>query len=181
MNYMQHEMQYKVEKNQLGKQFTQQAKFSLEQKTQQIQQQIQQTQQMQKISPKQQGLSLVGLIICLAVLSLIAILGFRIVPSTIEYFAIKKAIVDAKVVGGSVSEIRDAFDRQARVGYITAVAGKDLDIVKEGDDQADIAFSYQKNISLFGPVSLTITYEGSTPGYHPIKKKPTSATQPAAC
>jgi hypothetical protein len=57
--------------------------------------------------------------------------------------------------------MRAAFNRQADVGYIDAIAGKDLTIVKNGDD-TDISFAYQKTIPLVGPVSLLIDYAGST-------------------
>jgi len=57
--------------------------------------------------------------------------------------------------------MRAAFNRQAEVGYIDAIDGKDLDIVKNGDD-TEISFAYQKTIPLAGPVSLLIDYAGST-------------------
>lgn len=57
--------------------------------------------------------------------------------------------------------MRAAFNRQAEVGYIDAIDGKDLDIVKNGDD-TEISFAYQKTIPLGGPVSLLIDYAGST-------------------
>lgn len=109
----------------------------------------------------QQGLSLVGLILLLAIVGVIAVLAMKIVPTATEYFSIKKAISSVKAGGGSIPEMRAAFDRQAEVGYIDAISGRDLDIVKNGDD-AEISFAYQKIIPLFGPASLLIDYAGST-------------------
>jgi type II secretory pathway pseudopilin PulG len=110
---------------------------------------------------RQQGLSLTGLILILIVVGLIAVVGMKVVPTFTEYMSIKKAIASVKAAGGSIPEMRNAFNRQAEVGYIDAISGNDLDIVKNGDD-ADISFSYQKTIPLAGPVSLLINYEGST-------------------
>ncbi len=109
----------------------------------------------------QQGITLVGLIVVLAVIGAIAVLAMKVTPTVTEYFSIKKAIASVKAAGGSVPEMRAAFNRQAEVGYIDAIDGKDLDIVKNGDD-TEISFAYQKTIPLGGPVSLLIDYAGST-------------------
>jgi type II secretory pathway pseudopilin PulG len=109
----------------------------------------------------QRGLTLVGLIFLLAIVGMIAVLAMKVTPTVTEYFSIKRAIGSVKAAGGSVPEMRAAFDRQAEVGYIDAINGKDLNIVKNGDN-AEISFAYQKTIPLVGPVSLLIDYAGST-------------------
>lgn len=109
----------------------------------------------------QSGLSLVGLILVLAVIGVIAVLAMKIVPTATEYFSIKKAVESVKKSGGSIVEMRAHFDREAEVGYIDAISGKDLDILKNGND-VEISFAYQKIIPLFGPASLLIDYAGST-------------------
>jgi type II secretory pathway pseudopilin PulG len=114
-----------------------------------------------RIRRNEQGVSLAGLIVLLAIIGVIAVLGMKVVPTFTEFMSIKKAIASVKVQGGSIPEMRAAFNRQADVGYIDAIAGKDLTIVKNGDD-ADISFAYQKTIPLVGPVSLLIDYAGST-------------------
>lgn len=109
----------------------------------------------------QQGITLVSLILVLAVIGAIAVLALKVTPTVTEYFSIKKAIASVKTSGGSIPEMRAAFNRQAEVGYIDAISGTDLDITKNGDD-AEISFAYQKTIPLVGPVSLLIDYAGST-------------------
>ena len=110
---------------------------------------------------KQQGITLFGLIVVLAVLGCIGVLVAKVTPTTIEYFSIKKAIATARTAGTTVQEIQNAFNKQAEVGYIDAITGKDLEITKNGDD-IQISFAYQKKIPLVGPVSLLIDYAGST-------------------
>lgn len=110
---------------------------------------------------RQQGLTLVGLIFVLAIAAVIAVLGMKVVPTAIEYSAIRKSIVAAKAAGTTTGEIRAAFDRQANVGYIDAITGKDLDIVKV-DGEMEVSFAYQKKIPLFGPASLLLEYAGTT-------------------
>jgi len=110
---------------------------------------------------RQQGVSLLSLILLLAVACIIAVLAMKVVPTVTEYFSAKKAIESLKAAGGSSLDMRAAFTRQAEVGYITSIKGTDLDIVRNGDD-VDISFAYEKEIPLFGPVSLLINYSAST-------------------
>lgn len=110
---------------------------------------------------RQTGVSLGGLIIILAIIGLGAVLAMKVTPTVSEYMGIKHAIESVKASSTSIVQARSAFDKQAQVGYIDAINGKDLDIVKNGDD-LDISFAYQKKIPLAGPVSLLIDYAGST-------------------
>jgi type II secretory pathway pseudopilin PulG len=112
---------------------------------------------------RQGGITLVGLIFVFAIVGMIAVLGIKVTPTVTEYLGIKKAIVSAKASGTTVLEIRNAFDRQADVGYIDAISSKDLEITKnKNGDGFDVSFAYQKKIPLFGPASLLLDYAGST-------------------
>lgn len=114
-----------------------------------------------KIAHRQNGLSLVGFIFIIAILAVIVVMGMKVVPSVMEYSAIKKALVSAKGAGTTAPEIRNSFDRQASAGYIESVSGKDLEIIR-GSRGIDVSVSYQKKIGLVGPVSLVIDYAAST-------------------
>ncbi|NMM27287.1 MAG: DUF4845 domain-containing protein [Glaciimonas sp.] len=113
------------------------------------------------IKTRQHGLTLVGLIFILAIVAVIALLAMKVVPTAIEYSAIRKAILSAKNSGTTGAEIRAAFDRQANAGYIDAIDGKDLDITNV-DGETTVSFAYQKKIPLFGPASLLLEYAGTT-------------------
>lgn len=110
---------------------------------------------------KQRGITLLGLILVLAILGAIGVLGLKVVPTVVEYMSVKKAVASAKAAGTSAPEIRAAFDRQADVGYIDSITGKDLEIVRDGE-QFEINYAYTKKIPLFGPASLLIEYAGTT-------------------
>ncbi|MFZ6772901.1 DUF4845 domain-containing protein [Undibacterium sp. SXout7W] len=109
----------------------------------------------------QRGISLIGLILSLGVIVLVAMLAMKVVPTVIEFMSIKKAIDIAKVSGSTVREIQGSFDKQAAAGYFDAISGKDLSIVKNGDE-VEVSFAYQKKIPLFGPASLVLDYTGTT-------------------
>lgn len=110
---------------------------------------------------RQQGLSLVGFIFVIAIVALAAILALKVVPTVVEYSAIKKAIARAKNAGTTPPEIRSSFDKQADAGYIDSVSGKDLEITKTAEG-FDVGVAYQKKIALFGPASLLIDYVAGT-------------------
>ncbi|MDD5250542.1 MAG: DUF4845 domain-containing protein [Rhodocyclaceae bacterium] len=113
----------------------------------------------------QRGLTLISMIVVCVLLILVALLGIKVAPDLIEYYAIVKSVKataqDPATRGASVAEIRRNFDKRKSIDNITAISGADLDITKEGDDVV-IAFSYSQKIPLTGPVSLVIDFEGSS-------------------
>ncbi|HEX8403882.1 MAG TPA: DUF4845 domain-containing protein [Duganella sp.] len=111
---------------------------------------------------RQQGVSLVGLIVVLGVLGFAGVLAMKIVPTYTEYRAIQNAIVTAKAVGGnSVVEVQKAFDASATTGYISSITSRDLVIAKENGEM-EVSFAYEKKIPLAGPASLLLEYQGTT-------------------
>lgn len=110
---------------------------------------------------KQRGLSLSGLILALILIGLATVIGMQVVPAVVEYQSIKKAINDARNNGHSVAEIEMSFNKQANAGYITAIRGSDLTIVKESGE-FQVSFAYDKKLHLFGPASLLLEFSGTT-------------------
>jgi hypothetical protein len=112
---------------------------------------------------RQRGLTLIGLLLSGIVIALIALVVMRVVPTVIEYFNIKKAVVRATSASpsGLPSEIRTAFDRSQAIDDFSAVAAKDLVITKV-NDQTIVSFAYEKRVPLFGPASLLIEYKGDS-------------------
>jgi type II secretory pathway pseudopilin PulG len=110
---------------------------------------------------KQKGMTLVGLIFMLTILAMVVILASKVAPTVIEFFSIKKAIQTAKLTGNSVRDIQTSFDKQAEVGYIDSIRGRDLIIEREGDS-FEVSFEYTKKIPLMGPATLLLEYQGTT-------------------
>ena len=109
----------------------------------------------------QRGISLTGLILVLAVLAAFAVVAIKIIPSYIEYRAIRDGIVRAKEAGGTVRDMQRTFDKYAEVNNVDAVHGSDLVITREGDSP-ELSFAYEKRIPLTDHASLVINYEGTT-------------------
>ena len=116
-----------------------------------------------RFSRRQRGLTLIGLLVSGIIIALIALVVMRVVPTVIEYFNIKKAVVRAtsSSPSGLPSEIRTAFDRAQAIDDFSAIAAKDLVITKV-NDKTVVSFAYEKRVPLFGPASLLIEYKGDS-------------------
>jgi len=111
----------------------------------------------------QRGLSLIGMVVMCIVIVIVAIGGLKIAPAYIEYYKVKKAIVGIAQTNSraTVVEVREAFNRRAAIDDIDVIAGRDLDVTKEGNDIV-ISFAYPKRISLFGNVSVVFDFAASS-------------------
>jgi hypothetical protein len=113
---------------------------------------------------RQQGLSLVGLIVVFVIVVFIAIFGMKIVPSYLEFRSAKNAI-DAlsRTSGATPGDIRRNFENRSVIDGIEAVKSSDLDITKQGN-QVVISFAYRKEVPLFSNVGLYIDYRATSGG-----------------
>jgi hypothetical protein len=115
------------------------------------------------VKSRQRGISMVTLIFILAVLAGVGAIALKALPSFLEYQAALKAINRVKGEQ-TVAAIRNGFNRATEIDNITSITGKDLTIVKEGDETV-VSFAYQKEFHMFGPAWLLLKYEGqSRPG-----------------
>jgi hypothetical protein len=109
---------------------------------------------------KQRGATFLGLIVVGSVLVFGAIVGMQVVPTYIEFLAVEKA-AKKSAAGTTVAEVRSIFDKAAQIDDISSIAGKDLDVGKQGD-KVVVSFAYQREIHLFGPAHLVMKYQGSS-------------------
>lgn len=109
----------------------------------------------------QAGLSLAGFMFVIVIVGLVAVLAMQIVPSAMEYMAVKKAVQTAANVGSTPQEIQSSFEKQRTTAYIESVTAKDLEIVKT-ETGFNVSVAYQKKIPLVGPASLVLDYEASS-------------------
>ena len=113
---------------------------------------------------KQLGISLSGLVVGAAILIVLAMLGMKLAPSYIEFFAIKKAVnaLGEEARGGaSVSAIRKGFDNRAMIDAIDSVKGSDLEVTKDGG-QIVVSVAYRKEIPLVSNVGVYIEFKAAS-------------------
>jgi hypothetical protein len=110
---------------------------------------------------RQRGITLFGLMFWAMLLGFFGYVLVRTLPTINEYLTIQRTIEKvAAAQPATVSEARIAFDRQKDIEYsIAAISGKDLQITKE-NDRVVIAFAYDKEIPIYGPVYILLKYEG---------------------
>lgn len=106
---------------------------------------------------------MVGMLLIAIVIAFVSLVVMRVVPTFVEYQNIKKALVRAVSASGdgSAEAIRNAFDRSQAIDDFQAIKGKDL-VIERRKEGLHVSFAYEKRISLFGPVSLLIEYQGDS-------------------
>ena len=113
----------------------------------------------------QLGMGFLGFALIAAALALVAVAGLKIGPAYTEFNTAKKAILaiaeGGEAKGGSVADVRKAFDRRSSVDDISVVSPQDLEITKEGGELV-ISFAYAKKVPLFANVAVCIDFFAST-------------------
>lgn len=109
---------------------------------------------------RQRGLSLLGLLLVGGLLAVTGVIGAQILPTAIEYQAVVKAVKKTREAN-SAADARRIFDNAAAVDDIKSIAGKDLEVIKDGE-KIVVNFAYQREIHLTGPAYLTLKYAGSS-------------------
>jgi Domain of unknown function (DUF4845) len=114
---------------------------------------------------RQNGVTLFGLIIGLVVLVFAALLAMKLIPPYMEYHTAKNAIqaIARSQQGGSLSDIRRAWEGRAAVDDISAIKGSDLEISKDGNHLV-LSFSYRKEVPLFSNLGVYIDFAASSRG-----------------
>jgi Domain of unknown function (DUF4845) len=109
----------------------------------------------------QRGMSLFGLMFWAIVIGFLGYVLVVVFPTVNEYLTIQRTVDKVAAESPStVAEARAAFDRQRVIEYaISSITARELEITKE-NDRVVIAFAYDKEIALVGPVYLLIKYEG---------------------
>lgn len=109
---------------------------------------------------RQAGLTLIGFLFVAAVVMVVALIGFRVLPSYIEYFAVKKAVAGAldDAVDGQPATVRKFFERRISADYVDSVRWQDLVVTKE-NNQIIGSISWERRMPLVYNVSLLLDFD----------------------
>ena len=114
---------------------------------------------------RQRGMGFAGVLVILVGIIFLAIIGMKMVPAYLEYFAIKKAVASITQGGqlrnATVADVRKAFELRQAIDDFTSVGPKDLEISKDGNEIV-VSFAYEKRIPLFYNISILIDFAGSS-------------------
>ena len=97
-----------------------------------------------------------------AVVVAVVMVGFRTLPSYIEYFTVKKVLpktLQDAPEPFSLAKFRRDFDLKASADYIDSVRGSDIEVAKEGNTLVATA-AWSNKLHLVGNVSLAARLRG---------------------
>ena len=105
---------------------------------------------------------MIGFLFVAAVVLVVAMVSFRMIPAYIEYYTIQRALEGALADSNdlSVVTIRRAMDRRLAADYADAVAAKDVEVTKTGN-AITASVSWQKQLHMVGNVSLLLDFDAS--------------------
>ncbi|HXX82396.1 MAG TPA: DUF4845 domain-containing protein [Casimicrobiaceae bacterium] len=112
---------------------------------------------------RQGGLSIIGFMFVAAVVVVMVMIGFRMVPAYVEWLTVQKILattLEESKEGFSLYQFRRDFDRKAGADYIDSVRASDVTVTKEGNDLVATA-SWTRTLHLIGNVSLLLEFEAT--------------------
>ena len=113
---------------------------------------------------KQQGISLVGAMVTLAVLGFVGVLAAKLMPAYIEYFEVKKMFASMEQAGdlkGSVREIRKSFETRNAIEDVKGVKGEDIEVTKEGGETV-LTVAWSVKVPMVANVSACVDFVVTT-------------------
>lgn len=112
---------------------------------------------------KQRGVSLLGLLVIGFMVGFAMLLGFKLVPAYVEYFAVKKtlAVLAKDQKSSPPEEIRKAFEKRAVIEDINSFKADDLDISQDKNGLS-IAVAYDKIVPVMSNIYVLIKFEVSS-------------------
>jgi hypothetical protein len=112
----------------------------------------------------QSGLSILGFMLVAAVVVFFAMVGFRVVPSYVEYFSVKRALEDTMRAGGAdpnnPAAFRKELERRLQTSYVENVKATDATITRNGT-QITAEMAWERRLPMFGNASILLEFEAS--------------------
>ncbi len=115
-----------------------------------------------RLPTRQRGLSMLGFLFVSAVVLVIALLGFRVIPAYIEYFSVKKALEGALADSPDLNkaDILRRVERRLGAEYIDSMHANDVEVTRAGNVTTAEA-SWQTKLPLIGNASLLLDFDVS--------------------
>jgi hypothetical protein len=113
---------------------------------------------------KQRGITLMGAIMGMVVIAFVGLFAAKLLPSYLEYFAVKKIFATMEQAGdtkGSVRDIRLSFDRRNSIEGVKEVKGDDLEVTKEGGE-AVVTAAWSVKIPMIYNFSACLDFVATT-------------------
>jgi hypothetical protein len=109
----------------------------------------------------QLGLSMIGFLFVAIVVVVVAMIGFRVTPAYIEYFAVQRAMEETLSQMRDISsaqEFRRAIDGRLNVNYVEAVKPSDFEFKKQGN-VITVTASWERRLHIAGNAFILLEFE----------------------
>ena len=110
----------------------------------------------------QAGLTILGFLLVAAVVIIFAMVGFRVVPSYVEYYSVKKSLDDTMRGGGAdpsnLQAFRSELARRLQTSYVENVKANDA-VVRRVGNQITAELSWERRLHMFGNAYILLEFE----------------------
>jgi hypothetical protein len=110
----------------------------------------------------ERGLTMIGFAFVAAVVVVVALVGFRVLPAYIEYFQVQKSLQGSldDSEAGSLAEVRRNFDRRIGASYVDSVRPSDVTVSRQGN-QIVAAVAWQRILPMIGNASILLDFDAT--------------------
>ena len=113
----------------------------------------------------QAGLTILGFLLVAAVVIIFAMVGFRVVPSYIEYYSVKKSLDDTMRSGtvdpNNLRLFRDELTRRLQTSYVENVKANDAIVLRQGN-QVTAELAWERRLHMFGNAYILLEFEAKS-------------------
>jgi len=114
---------------------------------------------------RQRGLTILGFLLVAAVVVIFAMVGFRVIPSYIEYQSVRKALDDT-MRGSSVdpnnpAAFRAELARRLQTSYVEDVKATDVILQRRGT-QVTAELAWERRLHMFGNMYILLEFEATS-------------------
>lgn len=110
----------------------------------------------------ERGLTIIGFIFVAAIVVVVALIGFRVLPSYVEYFQVQKALQGAldDSETGNLAEVRRNFDRRTSATYVDSVRANDVLVSRQGKEIV-ATLTWQRILPMVGNASILLEFDAT--------------------
>lgn len=99
----------------------------------------------------QRGMSLIGMLLLLIVISFVALIAMKVVPMYIQYYSIKSTIEsirkEPQLAQMSTQDIQNGIQKRFDIGYVDNISARDLKIRNErGGRVIDLVYTDEREL-----------------------------------
>jgi hypothetical protein len=114
---------------------------------------------------RHRGLTIMGFLLVAAVVVIFAMVGFRVIPSYIEYYSVRKALDDT-MRGGSAdpnnpAAFRAELARRLQTSYVEDVKATDV-ILQRSGTQVTAELAWERRLHMFGNMYILLEFEATS-------------------